>query len=92
MQESTPPAEPDFDSLRLHLAKLRHERGWTYDELAARAAIGRATLVSMESGKPRRTPGKPASRGNLETWYKIAVAFEIDLGDLLRPLYGSDPK
>lgn len=88
MQESTTSADPDFDSLRLHLARLRHEREWSYDELAARAGIGRATLVSLESGKPRRTPGKPASRGNLETWYKIAVAFEMDLGELLRPLYG----
>ncbi|MFB2586753.1 helix-turn-helix transcriptional regulator [Herbiconiux liukaitaii] len=80
--------EPDFEALRAELARLRHERGWSYDQLAARSGVGRATLVSMESGKPRRNPEKPASRGSLESWYRVARAFDVDLGDLLRPLYG----
>lgn len=82
--------EPDFAALRLHLARLRHERGWSYDELAARSGVGRATLVALESGRPRRTPGKPASEGTLRTWFRIAQAFNVDLGDLVRPLYGDD--
>ncbi|WP_368499737.1 helix-turn-helix transcriptional regulator [Herbiconiux sp. A18JL235] len=80
--------EPDFDALREELARIRHERGWSYDQLAARSGVGRATLVSMESGKPRRNPDKPASRGSLESWYRIARAFDVELGELLRPLYG----
>lgn len=80
--------EPDFDALRLHLAKLRHQRGWSYNELSARSGVGRATLVSLESGKSRRNPAKPATTGTLATWFRIAQAFGVDIGDLLRPLYG----
>lgn len=88
---TSPIPEPDFDALRLHLARLRHARGWSYDELAARSGVGRATLVSLESGKPRRNPEKPATTGTLATWYRIAVALEVDLGELVRPLYGAAP-
>ncbi|MGN7977473.1 helix-turn-helix transcriptional regulator [Microbacterium sp. 22195] len=84
----TPVEEPDFDALRLHLARLRHARGWSYDELAARSGVGRATLVSLESGRPRRNPGRAATTGTLATWFRIAQAFDIDLGELVRPLYG----
>jgi len=87
----TPVDEPDFDALRLHLARLRHERGWSYDELAARSGVGRATLVGLESGRPRRNPDKPATTGTLATWFRVAQAFEVDLGDLVRPLYGTSP-
>ncbi|MGD8167529.1 helix-turn-helix transcriptional regulator [Herbiconiux sp. P16] len=87
MPNDSPVPEPNFDALRAELARLRHDRGWSYDQLAARSGVGRATLVSMESGKPRRNPDKPASRGSLESWYRVARAFELDLGELLRPLY-----
>lgn len=92
MPDSSPVPAPDYEALRLRLGQLRHERGWSYDELAARAGIGRATLVSLESGKPRlRKPGVPQTHGTLTTWYRLAVALDVDLGDLLRPLYGSAP-
>jgi putative transcriptional regulator len=84
---STFPAA-DFDALRLRLAQLRHERGLSYDQLAALSGVGRATLVTLESGKSRRNPDKPATRGTLATWYQIAVALDVDLGDLVRTLYG----
>ncbi len=82
-----PIEEPDFEALRLHLARLRNERGWSYDELAARSGVGRSTLVTLESGKPRRSE-QPATSGTLGTWFRIAVALGVDLGDLVRPLYG----
>lgn len=92
MPSDGPIPEPDLAALRLHLAQLRRERGMSYDALAAAAGVGRATLVALESGKPRigpgRDPNKPATSGTLVTWYRIAVALEVDLGDLLRPLYG----
>ncbi|WP_336653278.1 MULTISPECIES: helix-turn-helix transcriptional regulator [unclassified Leucobacter] len=83
---TSPVDEPNFDALRLHLARLRNERGWSFDELAARSGVGRATLVTLESGKPRRTE-KPASEGTLRTWFRIAQALEVGLGDLVQPLY-----
>lgn len=85
---ASPVAEPDFEALRLYLARLRHERGWSLDELAARSGIGRSTLATLESGRSRRTPGAPATRGNLETWFRLAQAFDVELGALLQPLYG----
>lgn len=84
--DSYPSPEPDFPALRLRLAQLRHERGWSYDELAAKSGVGRATLVTLESGKPRRKDGPPATHGTLLTWYRIAEAFDITLGELLTPL------
>lgn len=83
---NSPVADPDFEALRQHFARLRHERGWSFDELAARSGVGRSTLVSIEDGKPRRNPNLPATRGNLETWYRIAEAFDLSLGELLAPL------
>ncbi len=81
-----PVPEPDFEALRQHLVQLRHARGWSYNELAARSGLGRATVVAVELGASRRTPGKPATRGNVETWYRLAHAFGISLADMLAPL------
>jgi putative transcriptional regulator len=77
----------NFEALRLRLVQLRRDREWSYDELAARSGVGRATLVTLESGKPRRTPGKAATRGSVETWYRIARAFDVPLGELISALY-----
>lgn len=79
-------AEPNVAAIRLHLARLRHERGLSYDELAARSGVRRSTLVSLESGRPRRSPEKAATSGTLLTWFRIAQALEVDLGELVRPL------
>ncbi|WP_423262455.1 helix-turn-helix transcriptional regulator [Herbiconiux sp. 11R-BC] len=87
MPIDSPVPEPNFDALRAELSRLRHDRGWSYDQLAARSGVGRATLVSMESGKPRRNPNKPASRGSIESWYRVAQAFDVTLGELLAHLY-----
>lgn len=78
--------EPDLSALRLHLAQLRTERGWSYDELAARSGVGRATVVSLEGGKPRRNPARAATSGTLITWWRLAQAFEIPLAEMLAPL------
>lgn len=83
---SSPVREPDFTAMRLRLAQLRQQRGWSYNELAARAGIGRNTLVTLENGKPRRNPDLPETHGTLLTWYRIAEAFEMTLGELLEPL------
>ncbi|TNM37410.1 helix-turn-helix transcriptional regulator [Nocardioides albidus] len=56
---------------------MRNERGWTYEVLEERSGVTRRTLISIETGE---------TRGSLDTWFRIAQAFEMDLGDLLRPL------
>lgn len=58
----------------------RKKRAWTLDELAERSGVGRRTLVQLEAGE---------SKGSVETWFFIAEAFEMHVGDLLSALYGS---
>lgn len=74
---SYPTRDPNFEALRLTLARLRDERGWSFDELAERSGVSRRTLIEMEHGQ---------SNGRLESWFRIAEAFETPLGDLVRVL------
>nr|WP_243843669.1 helix-turn-helix transcriptional regulator [Microbacterium endophyticum] len=75
----------------MNLARLRHDRGFSFDELAARSGVGRATVVALESGKPRLARDQTATTGTLITWWRLANALGVDLGDLLRPLYEEGP-
>ncbi|MFI8699410.1 helix-turn-helix transcriptional regulator [Microbacterium sp. NPDC064978] len=72
-----PTREPNFEALWLALARLRQERGWSYDELAERSGVSRRTLIEMEHGQ---------SNGRLESWFRIAEAFDVPLGDLVSVL------
>ncbi|GHJ95864.1 hypothetical protein SNE510_53830 [Streptomyces sp. NE5-10] len=72
-----PPPEPDPTALRLSLAQLRAQRGWSYDELAARSGLSRRTLIEIEQGR---------TIGTLATWHALAHAFAMPLGELLGPL------
>lgn len=55
---------PGFEALPLRLSQLRAERGWTYDDLAEKSGVSRATLVTIETGASRsRRPDAPSSRG-----------------------------
>ena len=72
-----PTREPNFEELWLALARLRSERGWSYDELAERSGVSRRTLIEMEHGQ---------SNGRLESWFRIAEAFGVPLGDLVSVL------
>jgi transcriptional regulator with XRE-family HTH domain len=82
-----PDETPDFEALRLRLSTLRAERGLTYDQLADKSGVSRATLVTIETGAHRsRRPDSPSSRGSLETWWRIAKALDVPLADLLETL------
>ena len=72
-----PPPEPDPTALSLFLARLRAQRGWSYDQLAARSGLSRRTLIEIEQGR---------TIGTLATWHALAHAFSIPLGELLGPL------
>lgn len=74
---SSPTRDPNFEALRLTLARLRNERGWSFDELAERSGVSRRTLIEMEHGQ---------SNGRLESWFRIAEAFETPLSDLVQVL------
>jgi transcriptional regulator with XRE-family HTH domain len=71
------PPEPDFDALRLELARLRAGLGWTYDELAGRTGISRRTLIEIEQGR---------TIGSLKTWHALAHALGASFDQLLGAL------
>lgn len=72
-----PPPDPDPTALRQTLSRLRAERGWSYDQLAAHSGLSRRTLIEIEQGR---------TIGTLATWHALAHAFDIPLGELLAPL------
>ncbi|MDI5973982.1 helix-turn-helix transcriptional regulator [Streptomyces sp. SL13] len=71
------PPDPDFAALRLELSRLRAERGYTYDELAARSGLSRRTLIEIEQGR---------TIGSLATWHAIAHALQAPLDRLFTTL------
>ena len=38
------PPDPNLTALRVELARLRGERGWTFDELAERSGVSAASI------------------------------------------------
>ncbi|MDQ1730426.1 MAG: hypothetical protein QOK10_585 [Pseudonocardiales bacterium] len=54
---------------------IRLDRGWSLSSVAARAAVGKATLSEIEAGIRNPT---------LETLYAIAAVLQVPLTDLLR--------
>jgi transcriptional regulator with XRE-family HTH domain len=71
------PPDPNLDALRLELSRLRAERGWTYDELAARSGLSRRTLIEIEQGR---------TVGTLATWHALAHALNAPLDQLFGTL------
>lgn len=71
------PPDPDFDALRLELARLRAAAGYTYDELAERTGVSRRTLIEIEQGR---------TVGSIKTWHAIAHALDASFDQLLGSL------
>ncbi|MEH0416782.1 helix-turn-helix transcriptional regulator [Streptomyces sp. B21-083] len=71
------PPDPDFEALRLELARLRAAQGWSYDELAARSGLARRTLIEIEQGR---------TLGTLKTWHALAHALNTPLDELFGTL------
>ncbi|AQU70469.1 helix-turn-helix transcriptional regulator [Streptomyces niveus] len=77
------PPEPNLEALRLKLARLRGDHGWSYDELAGRSGLSRRTLVEIEQGR---------TIGTLATWHALAHALGVPLDELFGTLCaGHDP-
>ncbi|MER6123448.1 helix-turn-helix transcriptional regulator [Streptomyces sp. NPDC001795] len=77
------PPDPDFEALRLELARLRAARGWSHDELAARGGLARRTLIEIEQGR---------TIGTLKTWHALAHALSAPLDELFgAPCQGHEP-
>ncbi|MFB7335240.1 helix-turn-helix transcriptional regulator [Streptomyces adustus] len=77
------PPDPDFDALRLELARLRAARGWSYDELAARSGLARRTVIEIEQGR---------TIGTVKTLHALAHAFDKRFDELFTALcHGHEP-
>jgi putative transcriptional regulator len=72
--------DPDLIALRVTLARLRNDRGWTFDELAERSGLARRTVIDLEHGR---------GAGNVTTWHALAHAFDVPIGELLGALCGN---
>ncbi|WP_240740956.1 helix-turn-helix transcriptional regulator [Deinococcus sp. Arct2-2] len=68
----------EFPSVRLRLAdnmrRLRHERAWSQEDLAAKAHLHRNQIGAMERGK---------NSVGIDIIDKIALTFGVSIGELL---------
>lgn len=71
------PPDPNHNALRIELARLRADRGWTYEKLAERSGLARRTLIDLEHGR---------AAGTLHTWHALAHAFDLPIERLLNTL------
>lgn len=68
--------------MRMRIAQLREERGWSQAELAHRTGLRIATISAFENGK-----GNP----KLSTLQDLAAAFNVPVLDLFED-EGADPQ
>jgi transcriptional regulator with XRE-family HTH domain len=71
------PPDPNLTALRIEVARLRHARGWTFDELADRSGLSRRTLIDLEHGR---------TTGTVTTWHALAHALDVPVHRLLDTL------
>jgi len=64
-----------MNTLAQNLTALRHEHGWSQDEVAQKAGISRVGYANLEGGRT-----EPKS----ETLYAIAEAFDVQIEELLQ--------
>ena len=69
------------DTARRRLRALRQARGWTLDDLAARAHVGASTISRMETGQRRLA---------VDQLVTLARALGVTLDDLLADDDGDD--
>ena len=69
--------EPNHETLRHELSRLRAEQGLTYDQFAELTGLSRTVLINLETGH---------TRGSLETWHRVAHALRVPLGSLIDQL------
>ncbi|MFE9045664.1 helix-turn-helix transcriptional regulator [Streptomyces sp. NPDC007818] len=71
------PPDANLDELPRKLARLRHERRWSYDDLAERTGLSRRTLIEIEQGR---------TIGTIATWHALSHAFDTPLDGLFSVL------
>lgn len=60
------------------LAKARHAKGWTLDELARRSGVHYVTISRIENGEDRNR--------RVETFQRLAAALDVPLESIITSL------
>ena len=77
------PTEPNFEALRLAAQVRRQVLGLSLKQLVRRTGVAESTLTGALYGY---------HEGSVRTWWEIAHALEMSIGDLLNHLADSDTK
>ncbi|MCL2442621.1 MAG: helix-turn-helix transcriptional regulator [Treponema sp.] len=75
-KQVTPEEQAIKDTLRSNIKKYRHRRNWSQFQLAAKINISTNFLADIEAGN---------TWISAQTLAKLALAFEIDAFELLKP-------
>lgn len=78
-----PTPKPDLRALGVEVARLRHDRGWSIDRLAAGSGVHRKTIIEVEAGRVA---------AKVSTLHSIAHALGVPLTQLVAPLCARHPK
>ncbi|MDK9638801.1 helix-turn-helix transcriptional regulator [Propionibacterium freudenreichii] len=78
-----PAPKPDLRALGVQVARLRHDRDWSIDRLAAGSGVHRKTIIEVEAGRVA---------AKVSTLHAIAHALGVPLAELVAPLCARHPK
>ena len=73
-----PSPEPDLSRLRDIFVTARAKSGMTFEQLAEASGLHRQTLTNIARG---------AAKGDLRTWLILSRAFDMNLDDLIAPVW-----
>jgi len=77
-KEGKPPSQPNFQALRLAAQVRRQHLGLSLRQLVAKTGIAESTITGALYGY---------HEGSVRTWWVIAQALEIPVGELLNHLH-----
>ncbi|WP_462417889.1 helix-turn-helix domain-containing protein [Kytococcus sp. Marseille-QA3725] len=75
------PFDPDLSLLRDAFRAQKDRTGLTIDQITERSGLGRMTVMQVSSGQ---------RHGTLETWLRLAHAFDVSMDELLAPVLNAD--
>lgn len=78
--ECVPSPDPDLTRLRDIFVSARAASGMTFEELAEESGLHRQTLTNIARG---------TAKGDLRTWLMLSRAFDVNLDELLAPVWGT---
>lgn len=77
-------AHRDLDPSRLRevFNAARAASGLTFEQLAEASGVSRQTLLRLSAGQ---------ARGEVVTWMRLSIAFQVSMDELLGPVFVDEP-